>query len=170
MTLGENHQPFDAAVEPRASVAEAPACGYDRRVRRPGAAANEPLRPHLRSDEFWREVKRRNVWRVAILYALVSWFILEPAGTLLAHFGEVALIRRDLVPALAMLFPVLLLAWFFEITPDGIRRTDRVDRRHSLAGKTGRYLDRAIFAVVALTLAYIVVDKFWLTAYTSNLS
>jgi TolB-like protein/Tfp pilus assembly protein PilF len=63
-------------------------------------------------------------------------------------------------------FPIVLVfAWAYEITPEGLKPTEAVSPKHSIRHQTGKRLDRAIIAVLAIALTYFVIDKFWLTKH-----
>ncbi|MDA0345984.1 MAG: hypothetical protein O3C43_05725 [Verrucomicrobia bacterium] len=73
---------------------------------------------------FWAELKRRKVMRVAITYAVVAWVIMQVAATTFASFGIPEWAFRFVVIMLCIFFPVaVILAWAFELTPDGIKTT-----------------------------------------------
>ena len=115
---------------------------------------------------FFAELKRRNIGRVAILYLLVCWLIYEPIYAILSDsiVGEEVehLVYRLMVCG----FPVVIAcAWLYELTPAGLRRTAHIDRRRSIMRQTAVKLDCAIVAVIALQLAFVVVDNFWLVPY-----
>ena len=83
---------------------------------------------------FFTELKRRNVYKVAISYAVVSWLIVQAASLLFVTFEAPSWAMKVFVTAVALGFPIaLVLAWAFEATPEGIRRTDEVDRPHERA-------------------------------------
>ena len=69
-------------------------------------------------------------------------------------------VRRVIVVLVIGLLPVLIFAWAFEITPDGLKRENEVDRSQSITPQTGKKLDRVIMGVLALALGYFAVDKF----------
>jgi TolB-like protein len=113
--------------------------------------------------KFFEELKHRNVVRVAILYLVACWLILEPTHVVF-HMLEVPVWANRLVLILmAIGLPaVMLFAWAFEITPEGLKATVEVDPRKSIRTLTGRRLDRAIIVVLVLALGYFIADKFWL--------
>jgi adenylate cyclase len=114
--------------------------------------------------KFLEQLKRRNVVRVAILYVVVCYLILEPFGVLVHVLALPEWIGRALVVLMVLGFPVaLIVAWVFEITPQGLKPTAEVDPRQSMRKLTGRRLDVAIIVVLAIALAYFAVDKFWLS-------
>jgi adenylate cyclase len=119
--------------------------------------------PHI-EFKFLEELKHRNVVRVALLYLVVCWLILEPIHVVF-HMLEVPVWANRLVLILmAIGLPaVAVFAWAFEITPEGLKPTVEVDPKKSIRSLTGRRLDRAIIVVLALALGYFVADKFWPT-------
>jgi TolB-like protein len=73
---------------------------------------------------FWAELKRRKVMRVAVTYAVVAWLIVQVAATTFDSFGIPEWAFRFVVIMLGIFFPVaIILAWAFELTPDGIKTT-----------------------------------------------
>jgi serine/threonine-protein kinase len=114
--------------------------------------------------KFIEEIKRRNVGRVAILYIIVSYVVLE-VFEMFYHLLEMPSWTGRAAVLLAVVgFPIaLLLAWAYEITPEGLKPTDEVAPQKSIARQTGKRLDRAIIIVLAVALSYFVVDKFWLS-------
>src|SRR2546429_2962469 len=117
---------------------------------------------------FLEEIRKRNVGRVAVLYLVVGWLILEPVHVVF-HMLEAPLWANWLVIILLALgFPAaLVFAWVYEITPEGLKPTVEVPHGQSIRKLTGRRLDRAIIAVLAVALAYFVVDKFWISKHLS---
>src|SRR3977135_4158252 len=80
------------------------------------------------AKKFFTELKRRKVYRVAVAYAVVSWLLIQIATQVLPFF-EIPTWTVRLVIGLRVLgFPVaLLLSWAFDLTPEGIKRTDDLD-------------------------------------------
>ena len=110
------------------------------------------------------ELKRRNVFRVGLAYIVGSWAIVEVASVLLPTFNAPDWVMRALVLLLVSCLPVsLLLAWIFEITPDGISKEDDSDTAEEkvFKARTSRKVDFAIMATLALVVAYFVFDKIW---------
>lgn len=113
---------------------------------------------------FWGELKRRNVIRVATVYAVGGFVVLQLADIL---FPALSLAEQDIryvVAALLLLFPVVVaFSWFYELTPDGLRRTTAVEEDASITSDTGRRIDRIVIvllslAVIALLARMVIVD------------
>jgi hypothetical protein len=119
--------------------------------------------PHI-EFKFFEELKQRNVVRVALLYLVACWLILDPVHVVFHMLEVPAWANRLVLILMAIGLPaVLLFAWAFEITPEGLKPAVEVDPKKSIRSLTGRRLDRAIIAVLVLALGYFVADKFWLT-------
>ena len=99
---------------------------------------------------FFAELKRRNVYKVAVAYAVVAWLLIQAASILFPTFEAPSWVMKVFVTIVAAGFPIaLVLAWAFELTPEGIKRSDEVPPSESIAHRTGRKL-LAIVAVLAL--------------------
>ncbi|MDH3768849.1 MAG: hypothetical protein OES99_10410, partial [Gammaproteobacteria bacterium] len=113
---------------------------------------------------FFNELKRRNVLRVAAAYIVAAWLLIQVAETMFPLFGFDDTPTRIVVIVLAILFiPALIIAWVFELTPEGLKRDYEVDRSQSIAPQTGKKLDRIIMVVLAIALGYFAFDKFVLS-------
>jgi adenylate cyclase len=115
---------------------------------------------------FLEQLKRRNVIRVGILYLVVCWLILEPVHVIFHMLEAPAWANRIVIILMALGLPaVLLFAWVYEITPEGLKPTDEVEPRRSIRTRTAQRLNRAIIVVLSVALAYFAVDKFWLSKH-----
>jgi TolB-like protein/Tfp pilus assembly protein PilF len=110
---------------------------------------------------FFAELKRRNVYKVAIAYAIVAWLLLQAASILFPTFEAPPWTMKVFVAVIALGFPIaLVLAWAFELTPEGIKRTEDVDLSKSVRHKTGRKLDFFIIAVLTLVIGFLLFQRF----------
>ncbi len=112
---------------------------------------------------FLSELKRRNVFRVGAAYAVGAWFVLQ----LLDVVGEILELPAwggKLVLALVVVgfFLSLLLAWAFELTPEGIKPDGAVDPSQSRSRQTGKRLDRFIIVLLVLVVCWFLFDEFYL--------
>jgi len=118
------------------------------------------------SLSLYAELQRRNVIRMAGLYLVGAWLIVQVAGTVLPMFDVPAWVSRAIVIVTALGFiPALAFAWVFELTPQGIKRDKDVLPQDSIAPRTARRMDRLIIVVLMLALAYFAVDKWMLTRH-----
>jgi len=109
---------------------------------------------------FWGELKRRNVFKVGAAYVIVAWLIVQVANT----FFPLLSFPNWAVPLVAVLvilgFPLaLLFAWAFELTPQGIKKTEHVSPEESITHLTGRKLDYILGGLLIIAVGYIVIDK-----------
>jgi TolB-like protein len=110
---------------------------------------------------FIAELKRRNVIRVGVAYAVVAWVIAQVAEFAFENFGAPDWVLKSVVVILILGLPIVLIfAWAYELTPEGIKREKEVDRSQSITAQTGRKLDRTIIVVLAVALAWFAWDKF----------
>jgi len=108
-----------------------------------------------------RELKRRNVIKVAIAYGVVAWLLIEVAATTFPMLRLPDWTATFVTVLLMLGYPVtLILAWAFEITPEGIKLEKDVDRRQSITHATGRNVDYIIIAALLLVLGFFTFDKF----------
>jgi TolB-like protein len=109
----------------------------------------------------WGELKRRNVVRVAIAYAIVSWLLLQVADVVLDNIEAPTWVFQAILLLLVIGFPIaIIFAWAFELTPEGIKKEKDVDRSQSVTHITGRKLDFAIIGVLAMAIVYFVANEF----------
>jgi TolB-like protein/Tfp pilus assembly protein PilF len=108
-----------------------------------------------------KELQRRNLHRAAAVYVGLAWLLIQVADTFFPAFGFGNAALRGLIIALAVGFvPAMVAAWFFELTPEGIKREAEIVSGSALEGRTNRLLNRLIVVLLALGLAYFAVDKF----------
>jgi TolB-like protein/Tfp pilus assembly protein PilF len=111
--------------------------------------------------DFFAELKRRNVVRMAGLYLVGAWLLTQVASTVLPMFGAPDWLPRTIVLLLALGFiPALIFSWVFELTPEGLKRDEEVPPEQSIAPQTARRMDRMIIAVLLLAVGYFAFDKF----------
>lgn len=119
------------------------------------------IRPS-RFSAFLAELRRRHVWRVAIAYAAGTFVILQAAEIVLPAFEAPEWGLRVLVVVTLLGFPVaMVLAWVYEITPQGVRRTESVPVQ---GGRFGSLLPR--LALLGLTLITVAASGWWLVKWT----
>lgn len=114
--------------------------------------------------QLFQELKRRNVIRVAAAYAVAAWLLIEISATTFPMLRLPDWTATFVTVLLMIGFPVVLIfAWAFELTPEGIVKEKDVVRSESATNFTGRKLDFAIISVLAITVIYLVAEKFYRT-------
>ena len=111
---------------------------------------------------FLAELRRRNVIRMAGLYLVGAWLVTQVAATVLPLFDAPEWMARSVVVLLAIGFvPALVIAWVFELTPEGLKRDADVDPAVSIAPQTGKRMDRMIVAGLVAVIALMAIERIW---------
>jgi TolB-like protein/Tfp pilus assembly protein PilF len=114
----------------------------------------------MKIDNFFAELKRRNVYKVAIAYAVVAWLLIQAASILFPTFEAPVWVIKVFVTIVFLGFPIaLVLAWAFELTPEGIKRTDEVAPDESITRRTGRKVT-AFIVIAAVVAASLLAFQF----------
>ena len=109
---------------------------------------------------FWEELRRRNVVRVGIAYAVGAWLVLQLTEVLSELLDLPAALGPIVVSIVLIGFPVALLAaWVFELTPEGLKRESDVDRGQLRTRQSGARLNALISVLLAVAVAYLLLDK-----------
>lgn len=107
------------------------------------------------------ELRRRNVIKVSAAYMIVSWLLIQVADVMLPTFGAPSWVMQVLVLFLILGLPVaILLAWAFEMTPDGIRPTSSVTNAQRNNPKAGQRLNYIVISLLAMAVVFMVVDNY----------
>src|SRR6476660_6017667 len=111
----------------------------------------------MASRNFFAELKRRNVYKVAVAYAVVSWLLIQVATQVFPFFGIPNWAVRLVVLLLILGFPVaLILSWAFEITAEGIKRESEIEIDKATGKQTGRKI-AAITVVLAMIASAMLI-------------
>ncbi len=111
--------------------------------------------------ELFSELKRRNVVRVAIAYVVLGWLIIEVIDTIAPRLGMPEWVPTFFIIAVLVGLPIVLLfSWAYEVTPEGVMKTEEVDASASITHSTGRKLDRVIIAALVLVVVFLVYERF----------
>jgi TolB-like protein/Flp pilus assembly protein TadD len=106
------------------------------------------------------ELKRRNVFRVAIAYVIAAWLVLQVSEFVLEAIGAPDWVLKSLLFLAVLGLPfVLLFSWAYELTPEGIKKEQDVDRSGSITQHTGRKLNQITIAMVIALIAVVVIDR-----------
>ena len=109
---------------------------------------------------FVEELKRRNVFRVAVAYVVASWLILQVADIVLQGIEAPAWVMKVFMLALALGLPIVaLFSWAYELTPDGLRKEKDIDRARSITPETGRKLNLITIGMLVAVVAIVFVER-----------
>jgi TolB-like protein/Tfp pilus assembly protein PilF len=115
----------------------------------------------VKSPNLFSELKRRNVIRAVILYVGAVWALAQGISQLGPSLGAPEWATRWFLVAAAIGFPFwIAFAWFYEFTPQGLKRESEIDRAESITHRTGRKLDFAIIGVLAVAVVLLLTDRF----------
>ncbi|HET6527390.1 MAG TPA: hypothetical protein VFG39_01430 [Balneolaceae bacterium] len=111
---------------------------------------------------FFNELKRRNIYKVAIAYGITGWVIVQMASIAADAFGAPGWVMKMIITVVLLGFPVaIILAWAFEITPNGIKRTQETPGTKSFQG--GKKLKYGFICLLAAGALFLLSNKLWLT-------
>src|SRR5438105_6603245 len=118
----------------------------------------------MKARDFVDELKRRNVYKVAVAYAVVGWLVIQVSSTVLPTFHAPEWVVQTLVVLVAIGFPIaLVIAWAFELTPEGIKRTEDVD-----LAKSARQSRKHAWILVVIVGAALSAGLFFIGRYTGR--
>ena len=108
----------------------------------------------------FEELKRRNVIRVGVLYLVAAWLLLQLTDVL-SSLLPVPESTGSLVFLLLVLgfFPVVIFAWVYEMTPDGLKREVDIDRSQSITPDTGKKINTVIVVLLVLAIGGMIADR-----------
>src|SRR5438105_2094221 len=105
----------------------------------------------MKIDNLLSELKRRNVYKVAVAYAVGAWLLIQAASILFPTFEAPAWVMKVFVAVIVLGFPIaLVFSWAFEITPEGIKREEDAQPNKSITKHTGR-------KIVGITIVVAVI-------------
>src|ERR1043165_8732310 len=108
-------------------------------------------------QKFFAELKRRNVYKVAVAYVVVAWLTIQAASIFLPAFNAPQWAMQIVILILVVGFPIaLVLSWAFEITPEGIKLESEVAPNESIARRTGRKIVAFTAVVAAIAIALLI--------------
>ena len=111
----------------------------------------------MKSGNFLAELKRRNVYKVAVAYAVVGWLVMQIAATVVPALHLPDGITTGVVVLTLLGFPIaLVIAWAFEMTPDGMKRTENVSPNEVIPQWSGRKFAAMIVSIALLAAALLV--------------
>lgn len=131
------------------------------RVRAGSTSRPQPTLSEAIGLSLFEELQSRNVFRVGIAYLAFAWLIVQIGSIVFPAFDVSNAAQQALIIAFALGFPIVLVcAWVYEITPDGLKRSTEVTQEDRLAINAGRRLDFVIIGVLTLALVGVVIDQY----------
>src|SRR6266446_7112773 len=108
----------------------------------------------MKIADFFAELKRRNVYKVAVAYAVIAWLLIQAGSILFPTFETPVWVMKVFVTIIALGFPVaLIIAWAFEMTPQGIKRTENLSPNEYIPQWSARK-----FATLIVTIAVLATS------------
>lgn len=112
--------------------------------------------------QLFEELKRRNVFRVAVAYLVSGWLVLQVAELVVDIAGAPDWVLKLLLALGVIGFPIaLIFSWAYELTPEGVKREKDVDRSESITRDTGRKLNIATIGMLIAVLAVVAADRMY---------
>ncbi|MBO6621769.1 MAG: tetratricopeptide repeat protein [Balneola sp.] len=110
--------------------------------------------------KFIEELKRRNVFKVATAYAIAGWLIIQVVSTVSPQLGFPDWVAPFFTVLVLVGFPLsLIFAWAFELTPDGLKKSQEVDITESVTHRTGKKLNSIIITVLSMAVIFLLVER-----------
>lgn len=108
------------------------------------------------------ELKRRNVFKAAVAYLLIAWLVAQVASIFLPAFNAPPFILKTILFILIIGFPInLIFAWVYEITSEGLKKTEDIDQNKSITQRTGGRLNKVIIASLSIAVIFLLLNQFW---------
>jgi TolB-like protein len=110
---------------------------------------------------FWGELRRRNVIKVGVAYAALSWLLIQVTSIVLPTFRAPDWVNPTITFVLILGLPIaVLMAWAYEVTPQGVKKTRHVPLEQSITHVTGQRLNYIVTALLALAVIFLVFDSY----------
>src|SRR6476660_5724014 len=117
---------------------------------------------------FFAELKRRNVYKVAVAYAVIAWLLIQAVSILFPTFEAPGWVMKVFVTVIAAGFPIALhLAWAFELTPEGLRRTEFADELPTKAPRNRAWI-YVVMIGGAISIGLVVLGRYTATSKQSG--
>ncbi|MCH7807579.1 MAG: adenylyl cyclase, partial [Proteobacteria bacterium] len=111
-------------------------------------------------NSFFAELKRRNVVRVAVAYVVVAWVILQFIDVIQDPLNLPGWFQTVTIVFLGIGLPIaLLMSWAYEVTSEGVKKTEEVDKSKSVTHGTGQKINKLIIGALVLAVGFIIYDK-----------
>lgn len=124
----------------------------------------------MERPSFFAELKRRNVYKVAVAYAIVGWLAIQASSIVIPTFHAPEWTLQTIIALVVIGFPIaIVIAWAFEVTPQGIKRTEDVDAVSvDVEGSAPRPQKRHAWIYVAIIGALLSIGLFFIGRYTAS--
>ena len=110
---------------------------------------------------YFEELKRRKVFKAAVAYLAVAWVLIEVASAVLPAFDTPPFVLKALIIILILGFPVnLIFSWVYDVTPEGLRKTDTLPNPDSLSHVKGKRLNRVIIGFLSVAVVILLYNQF----------
>src|SRR4051812_6727842 len=127
----------------------------------PRNAGTNSRRRGMNFTAFVGELRRRNIFKVAAAYAVVAWLIIQIATATFPYLEIPRWCVRLVIVLVALGFPVaMILAWAYDLTPEGIKRTEDLPAGAPVKRQTGQKLNTLIIAVLGCAVAFLLYQRF----------
>ncbi|XWN36385.1 MAG: tetratricopeptide repeat protein [Balneola sp.] len=111
-------------------------------------------------SNFIEELKRRNVFKVAVAYAIAGWLIIQIVTVIEGPLNIPDWFDTVVIVLVGVGFPLaLIFAWAFELTPEGLKKSREVEITESVTDRTGKKLNGIIISVLSVALFFVVVER-----------
>ena len=115
------------------------------------------------------ELKRRNVFKAAFAYLIMAWLVIQVSAIILNGFDAPAYVFKIILYVIVIAFPFwLVFAWVYEITPEGLKKTDDVDRKASITPHTKRRLNKVIIASLLIVIIFLLFNQSWISSIKND--
>src|SRR5712692_6689716 len=115
----------------------------------------------MKIENFFGELKRRNVYKIAVAYAIVGWLLVQVATQVFPFLEIPTWVVRLVIVLVAIGFPIaLVIAWAFELTPEGIKRTEVADAMPTTAGQKKHAWIYVVIAGAAISVALLFLGRY----------
>jgi len=123
----------------------------------------------MKLNKYIAELKRRNVFKGAAAYLIIAWLIIQIAAIVLSGFGAPAYVFKIIVFILCIGFPIwLVFAWVYEITPEGLKKTNDVDQKVSLTPQTNTRLNKVIIISLLTVIIFLLFNQSWISSLKND--
>jgi TolB-like protein len=110
--------------------------------------------------QLFNELKRRNVFRVAVAYLVSGWLVLQVVDVVINNIGAPRWVFSVfLLAGIVFFIPVLVFSWAYELTPEGLKREADVDRSHSITSHTGRKLNLVTIGMLIAVVGFVILER-----------